>query len=67
MSKTYTTVQGDMWDMIAKKVYDDEAGMNALLEANGDYAEMAVFPAGAKLTVPDWEAPKTTTLPPWRR
>ncbi len=66
MSK-YTTVQGDMWDVIAKKVYDDEAGMNVLMEANTDYAEVVVFPAGVSLTVPDWDAPATSLLPPWRR
>ncbi len=66
MSK-YTTVQGDMWDVIAKKVYDDEAGMNVLMEANTDYTEVVVFPAGVYLTVPDWDAPATSLLPPWRR
>lgn len=66
MSK-YTTVQGDMWDVIAKKVYDDEAGMNALMEANTDYTEVVVFPAGVSLAVPDWDAPVTSLLPPWRR
>ena len=34
MAKTYYTIQGDMWDGIAKKLYDDESGVNALLEAN---------------------------------
>lgn len=66
MSK-YTTEAGDMWDVIAKRVYDDEAGMNTLMEANTDYAEVVVFPAGVTLTVPDWEAPTTSLLPPWRR
>lgn len=66
MSK-YTTVQGDMWDSIAKRVYDDEAGMNTLMEANTEYVEVAVFPAGVSLEVPDWEAPTSNLLPPWRR
>lgn len=66
MSK-YTTVQGDMWDTIAKRVYDDEAGMNTLMEANTEYVEVAVFPAGVSLEVPDWEAPASSLLPPWRR
>lgn len=26
MAKTYYTIQGDMWDGIAKKLYDDESG-----------------------------------------
>ena len=28
MLKTYTTVQGDMWDSIAYKCYGDESGIN---------------------------------------
>lgn len=46
MAKTYYTIQGDMWDGIAKKLYDDESGVNALLEANQQYADIVVFPAG---------------------
>lgn len=29
MRKTYTTTQGDMWDLIAKRLYNDEASLNA--------------------------------------
>lgn len=67
MAKTYRTVQGDMWDSIAKAVYGSEDGMAKLLEANEDYAEIVVFQAGVTLAVPEWEAPKTSSLPPWRR
>lgn len=67
MLKTYTTIQGDMWDGIAKKVYDSESGINVLLEANQDYADIVIFPAGIELTVPDYAPPKTELLPPWRR
>ena len=65
MAKTYRTVQGDMWDSIAKILY--ESGMTKLLEANGDYADIVVFQSGITLVVPDWEAPKTSRRPPWRR
>lgn len=67
MSKTYTTVQGDMWDGIAKAVYDTEAGMSVLLQANEDYRDIVVFPAGIVLSVPDYKKPKADNLPPWRR
>lgn len=68
MVKTYYTIQGDMWDGIAKKLYDDESGVNALLEANQQYADIVVFPAGSILDVPDYEKPTPTSLlPPWRR
>ena len=68
MAKTYYTIQGDMWDGIAKKLYDDESGVNALLEANQQYADIVVFPAGIILDVTDYEKPTPTNLlPPWRR
>lgn len=67
MSKTYSTVQGDCWDGIAKRLYGTEAAMNVLLEANPNYIDTAVFSAGVVLTVPEYEAPRTSLLPPWRR
>lgn len=60
MAKTYYTIQGDMWDGIAKKLYDDESGVNALLEANQQYADIVVFPAGIILDVPDYEKLRPT-------
>lgn len=67
MRKTYTTTQGDMWDLIAKRLYDDEAALNVLLEANPAYIDTVVFPAGVVLVVPEYTAPVTSILPPWRR
>lgn len=67
MPKTYTTIQGDCWDGIAKRLYGTEAAMNVLLEANQDYNDITVFSAGVALTVPEYEAPRTNLLPPWRR
>ena len=67
MRKTYTTIQGDMWDMIAKRIYGDEAALNVLLGANQRYADMVIFPAGIVLEVPEYTATVTSMLPPWRR
>ena len=67
MPKTYTTIQGDCWDGIAKRLYGTEAAMNVLLEANRGYNDITVFSAGVVLTVPEYEAPRTNLLPPWRR
>lgn len=67
MRKTYTTTQGDMWDLIAKRLYNDEASLNVLLEANQRYADMVVFPAGVELDAPEYTAPVTSMLSPWRR
>ena len=67
MLNTYTTIQGDMWDTIAYKVYGSEVGMNALLEANQEYADVVVCPANIVVQVPEYTAPETSNLPPWRR
>lgn len=67
MNKTYTTIQGDMWDGIAKKLYGTEAAMNVLLRANQQYSSTIVFNSGVELAVPEYAAPKTELLPPWRR
>lgn len=67
MLKTYTTVQGDMWDSVAQKLYGAEEALNVLLEANQQYQDYVVFPAGLLLTVPDYSAPVSSELPPWRR
>ena len=61
----YTTIQGDTWDVIAKKVYDDEAYTFLLMEANPKLLDYFVFPEGIVVTVP--EKPKETGyLPEWR-
>lgn len=67
MPKTYTTVQGDMWDSIAYKVYGKEYGMDALLKANESYRDVAIFPQGITITCPDVDDNVANILPPWRR
>ena len=64
----YSTIQGDMWDLIAYKVYGNERYINLLLEANQEHRNTAVFSAGVVLTCPD--IPPDTLpefLPLWRR
>lgn len=67
---SYRTVQGDMWDIIAHKVYGDEKKMNVLIEANPSYRDVYIFPAGAVLNVPDLEdrteIQGTGSAPVWR-
>lgn len=67
MTKTYTTVQGDTWDLIAYKLYGAETGAAALLEANPELSSIVVFPAGLEVTAPAYTKPTTDRLPPWRR
>ncbi len=68
MAKTYTTVQGDMWDKIAYDQLGDVHHTDLLINANLQYREYYVFPAGIVLTLPDVpKAVNNDALPPWKR
>lgn len=64
--KTYTTIQGDTWDAIAFRVFGDEYLMHHLIDANPQYREIVVFPAGVRLVVPEVPEEETVELPPWK-
>lgn len=65
---SYTCVQGDTFDKVALYAYSDEFEINALLEANKDYADVLIFEGGEVLKIPVWEETKAaTSLPPWRQ
>lgn len=64
--RNYTTIQGDMWDGIARKVYGYERHMNVLLDANPEYRDIWVFPSDIVLKCPEVSAVKPSRLPPWR-
>ena len=53
--KQYQTIQGDMWDSIAKKVYGTEKAMELLMQANPTYLDTAA------------QEQENTMVPPWRR
>lgn len=64
---TYTTIQGDMWDIIAYKVYGNEYLMEALLHANPQYMGVSIFSAGVILNVPEIKEKEKKDKPPWMR
>ena len=64
--RKYMTIQGDMWDGIARKVYGHERHMNVLLDANPEYRDIWVFPSDIVLECPEVSAVKPSRLPPWR-
>lgn len=65
---TYTTVQGDMWDLISYKVYGDVRFTDVLIAANPRYNKILVFSAGIVLDVPEVEESVTSdSLPPWKQ
>lgn len=67
MSRTYTTIQGDMWDSIAHTQLGDVAYTDKLMALNMQYREYYIFPAGIVLTLPDEVEEIPASLPPWKR
>lgn len=67
MAKSYTTIQGDTWDMISLRVYGTEKNMGALIDANPRYREVVFFSANTILIVPEVTATVNSNLPPWKR
>lgn len=68
MSKTYTTIQGDMWDGIAHSQLGDAKYMDALMRENMKYRNVYIFSAGVQLVIPDVETTVTSDkLPPWKQ
>lgn len=62
----YTTVSGDMWDTIAKKVYGDEYRADALMQANPEQIGVFRFDSGIVLQTPELETEKSGSQPPWK-
>jgi phage tail protein X len=66
MASTYTTIQGDTWDLIAYKMYGDEKYMRYLIEANYPQIDTLVFSSGTVLTVPELPEEPDEDAPYWR-
>jgi len=67
MTKTYTTISGDMWDKIAYEQMGSVLHLDTLIKANVKYAALFVFPAGIVLAIPEAEDEVNMELPPWKR
>lgn len=67
MSKTYTTVTGDIWDYIAYREMGSCQYTNLLIDANRQYIDVAIFSAGAVLNIPDVESKASYSVPPWKK
>lgn len=66
--RKYTTVSGDMFDLVAKKELGDELYVTEVLGVNLDKADIIFFPAGVELNIPATPGPiPDETLPPWKR
>lgn len=64
--KTYTTIQGDMWDSIAYKLYGNEKYMGLLMQNNLELLDIFIFGAGTVLNVPELESESEADMPSWR-
>lgn len=68
MPSTYITVEGDTFDALALRFYNDEKLASTIIQANPDYCDTLIFEAGVSLTIPEAVAAVLPeTLPPWRR
>lgn len=64
----YVTAEHDTFDLIAWKKYGDEMLASLIIESNLDYADIIVFDAGVKLTIPVVEQSNIQqAIPPWRQ
>ncbi len=67
MPVQYTsTIQGDTWDRLAKRVYGDELLCDVLMQASPVHLNTVIFPAGVVLVVPETEKSVRSAPPPWR-
>jgi phage tail protein X len=66
MTETYTTKSGDMWDSVAYTQLGSTSYTDKLIEANLEYRELFLFPAGVVLKLPEIETAVNSSLPPWK-
>jgi phage tail protein X len=68
--RIYVSVQGDLWDIIAIRVYGFKRGneslMYRLLEENYTLRDVSVFPAGIAVFVPEVAVATEIPLVPWK-
>ena len=67
MATTYTTIQGDTWDMIAYRLFGDESQMKELVEANLQHIDTMIFRSGTVLSVPELRESRNGSVPFWRK
>ena len=67
MENTYTTKQGDAWDLIAFRVYGDVKYTGWLMQNNFPHLDTFVFDAGVILQTPELpESEQLANMPIWR-
>lgn len=66
--KTYTTRQGDMWDVIALRTLGNTSLTGKLYAVNGHLLDYFIFPSGVEVNIPDTQVvvTKPVATVPWR-
>lgn len=64
---TYTTIQGDTWDIAAYKALGSELLMTELMQKNPRHLDTVIFEAGVRLALPDVKTAAAVSRPPWSR
>lgn len=68
MTKVHITVEGDSFDGLALRYFNDEKLASAIMQTNPDYCDVLIFDAGTALIIPEVSTvTPPETLPPWRR
>lgn len=69
--RIYVSTQGDMWDLIAFRVFGmkrhDDHLLHKLIEANYALRDVCHFPAGLAVVVPDVVVKTEISLVPWKK
>jgi phage tail protein X len=67
--KQYTAVQGDTWDYISWKLYQNEGYVHTLLAVNPALRHIVQFETSTIIYVPDIPEAliAANNLPPWKR
>lgn len=66
---TYTTIQGDTWDIIALKTLGSENAANLIMHENPTHIGTLIFDSDVNLNIPEaaTETLDDSSLPPWKR
>lgn len=65
---TYTTRQGDMWDLISFRLTGTPDQIVPIMQANPEYTRTYIFPAGVVLQIPDLDSiVDMDAIPPWKQ
>ncbi|WP_243123093.1 MULTISPECIES: tail protein X [Clostridium] len=66
-NKYYITKDGDTFDILALKFYNNENYAVEIMKANPNQIKNIVFDEGVQLLIPNIEIKEESTLPPWKK